>query len=48
MSFQNGKRSIKEGFSYLRGNKTNVIPVTISQNGKPQPRPIKIKENKKF
>ena len=47
MSSQNEQRAIKEGFSYLRGNKTNVTPVTISQNGKPQPKPIKIKENEK-
>lgn len=31
----------KEKMSYVRGNKTNVTPVTILQNGKPRPKPIK-------
>lgn len=48
MSSENKQEAIQEGCSYLRGNKTNVTPVTISQkNGKPQPKPIKINENKK-
>jgi hypothetical protein len=41
MQPNNGNKKLTEGLRYLRGNKTNVKPVTISQDGKPKPKPIK-------
>ena len=38
----------KEKMGYVPGNKTNVTPVTVLQNGKPRPKPIKPKRNKKL